>query len=194
MRIVCIGDSLTYGYRVNERERWTYLFSKDTGIELINKGVLGDSTSGMIMRFYSEVININPTAAFIMGGSNDFLMNRSLDSVKNNIKHLVKEAKQFNLKILLGIQPPTIPHLAERLWASNVNYEEINRKISDYADWMKSYSHEQGFLYIDFFNGFINNIPNSNLEDYYIDGLHLNSEGHKAMCKIAVDSFTYFYT
>lgn len=193
MRIICIGDSLTYGYRVNEEEKWTHLFSNDTGIELINRGVLGDSTAGMIMRFYSEIISTRPNAVFIMGGSNDFLMNRNLDSVKNNIKHLIKEAKQFNLKILLGIQPPMVPHLAERLWASGVNYEEINRKIAYYSEWVKNYSAEEMFSYIDFYDEFTSDVHYS-LEEYYIDGLHLNSKGHKLMYKIAVDAFMNFHT
>lgn len=192
MKIVCIGDSLTYGYRVDEEKRWTYLISQEPNIELINKGALGDSTAGIIMRFFSEVIALKPDSVFIMGGSNDFLMNRSLESVQNNIKQLIKESKQFNIKVLIGIQPPMISHLAEELWDSTVNYEDINKKISVYGEWIKSYSIEQSFLYIDFFNEFIDsNSPNS-LSQYYIDGIHLNIAGHKFMYNCAIDTFKSF--
>lgn len=192
MRIICIGDSLTYGYRVDEEKKWTYLISREPGIELINKGVLGDSTSGIIMRFFSEVVILKPDAVFIMGGSNDFLMNRSLESVQNNIKQLIKEAKQFNIKVLLGVQPPMISHLAKELWDSTVNFEDINKKINIYGEWVKNYSIEQSFSYIDFFNKFINNISTNHLSEYYLDGIHLNIAGHKFMYKCAIDVFKCF--
>lgn len=191
MKIVCIGDSLTYGYRVAEEKRWTYLISREPNIELINKGALGDSTAGIIMRFFPEVISLKPDAVFIMGGSNDFLMNRSLESVQNNIKQLIKEAKQFNIKVLIGIQPPMISHLAKEFWDSTVNYEDVNKKISAYGEWIKRYSIEQSFLYIDFFNQFIDSVSPNFLSQYYLDGIHLNIAGHKFMYNCAINTFKF---
>lgn len=127
-----------------------------------------------------------------MGGSNDLLMDRSLNSVINNVKTLIKEAKVFDINVILGIQPPMVPHLAEKFWASGVAYEKINENINEYGKWIKEYSKSENLIYVDFFHEFMGNIHLNDLEKYYIDGVHLNSEGHKVMYRKVVESFIYF--
>lgn len=51
MKIVCLGDSLTYGYGVPRKDGWVSLAAQATGHTLVNKGVSGDTTGGMLARF-----------------------------------------------------------------------------------------------------------------------------------------------
>ncbi|QGU96590.1 hypothetical protein GOM49_17185 [Clostridium bovifaecis] len=189
MKIICIGDSLTYGYRVNNENRWTYLCQHHYGgINFINKGKLGDTTAGMIYRFHEDVILERPGTTIIMGGTNDFLMNSSLENVIDNIATMAKDGKQSNINIVLGIQPPVIPSLAETLWASQVNYEKINNKIKLYREWALNFSKETCISYIDFYKKISQELNNIDVKKLYIDGIHLTSEGHKLMAETALDT------
>lgn len=50
MKLICIGDSLTFGYGVHLSQRWTRLCAQETGWELVNEGINGDTTGGMLTR------------------------------------------------------------------------------------------------------------------------------------------------
>ena len=73
MKIVCLGDSLTYGFGVSRSNSWTNIVNKETRLEIVNKGINGDTTSGMLARFNEDVVKNSPDIVFIMGGTNDFI-------------------------------------------------------------------------------------------------------------------------
>ena len=50
MKLICIGDSLTFGYGVRPSQRWTRLCAQETGWEIVNEGISGDTTGGMLVR------------------------------------------------------------------------------------------------------------------------------------------------
>lgn len=65
LEIVCIGDSLTYGYKLKRSEVWTKLIENKYGIKVLNKGINGDSTGGMLSRFYRDVVENKSSYVFI---------------------------------------------------------------------------------------------------------------------------------
>ncbi|MBF8984295.1 hypothetical protein IZY60_12175 [Lutibacter sp. B2] len=73
MKIVCIGDSLTYDYGVNREEAWINLIENRYDVQILNKGINGDTTERMVSRFYMDIVRNNPSHAIIMGGSNDLI-------------------------------------------------------------------------------------------------------------------------
>ena len=56
MKLICIGDSLTFGYGVHLSQRWTRLCAQETGWELVNEGINGDTTGGMLARMQGGVL------------------------------------------------------------------------------------------------------------------------------------------
>ena len=54
MKLICIGDSLTFGYGVRPSQRWTRLCAQETGWEIVNEGISGDTTGGMLVRLRAE--------------------------------------------------------------------------------------------------------------------------------------------
>lgn len=56
MKIVCLGDSLTYGFGVSRSNSWTNIVNEETRLEIVNKGINGDTTSGMLARFNEDVV------------------------------------------------------------------------------------------------------------------------------------------
>lgn len=186
MKLLCIGDSLTYGYGVFRDESWVQLVKKGLNIPIINKGINGDTTAGMLSRSYTDVVENNPTHVIIMGGCNDFMSNRSLNMVEENIKELVKEAIDYNIVPIIGIEPPIDKILAERKWSGDVDYDKVNSTIEDYRQWLINYSTENNIDHIDFYKCFVDNLKIKDPRELYVDGLHPTALGHKLMADCAI--------
>ena len=71
--LVCLGDSIVYGYGVSPRYAWPYLASKTLGINILNKGENGDTADGMNVRFMKDVVWNHPKDVFVMAGATIFL-------------------------------------------------------------------------------------------------------------------------
>lgn len=178
MKLVCIGDSLTYGYGVPSKSCWVELLKIHFNIEVINKGINGDTTSGILTRSYRDVIEERPDYVIIMAGTNDMLMNRPMEFVKDNMKLLIKEAQENNIVPITALQPPVAAGLAKIYWDAEVNYEKVNFNLLDYINWLKAYSKENNIDFVDFYDRFLNENDFSSL---YSDGIHPNVAGHKLM-------------
>ncbi|MCP4690478.1 MAG: lysophospholipase, partial [Desulfobacterales bacterium] len=59
-RIVCLGDSLTEGADLEKSSGWTALVENALGVEVVNRGMGGDVTGGMLSRFYPDVVTLKP--------------------------------------------------------------------------------------------------------------------------------------
>ena len=75
MKLICIGDSLTFGYGVRPSQRWTRLCAQETGWEIVNEGISGDTTGGMLVRLRALLaerdICVQRPLVLLMGGAND---------------------------------------------------------------------------------------------------------------------------
>lgn len=189
MKIVCIGDSLTYGYGVFRAQCWVELIKNKLNIPIINKGVNGDTTTGMLSRSYIDVIKNDPTHVIIMGGSNDFIANRSLHMIQENITELIKESLDYNIIPIIGIEMPIDKTLAKSKWSESPDYDSINSLIDDYRKWLLKFSLETNMACIDFYSCFNESLENKNPKELYIDGLHPTVLGHKLMAECAADVF-----
>lgn len=183
-KITCIGDSLTFGYGVSKDKKWIDILAKELPqYEVLNKGVNGDTTSGLLSRFYQDVILNKPEKTIITIGSNDFLTGRTVDSAFENLKLLIKESRENAIGTFIGIEPLICADLAKEYWCSYLDYSIINSKISLYRYKILNYCKEKSIDCIDFYDLFEN--LNSKLEnhDMFLDGLHPKEEIHKIMAK-----------
>ena len=173
MKVVCLGDSLTYGYGVRRGEVWTALLKKKFKIEVLNKGISGDTSAGMLSRLYSDVILEKPSYAIIMGGTNDFIWNLSVGQVMANIISMVFQIMHNNIKPLIGLSVPICVKTAVDRWGFVGDFENINMDLKGLNNSLKNFCKNYNIKIIDFYSEL--------KEEYYIDGLHLNSEGNKKM-------------
>lgn len=189
MKIVCIGDSITFGYGVLKKDCWVTLIQDRFKIEVINKGINGDTTAGMLSRSYMDVVNLNPSHVIIMGGCNDFMCDRNLNMVENNLEELLKESLSYNIIPIIGIEPPIDSFLAKKKWSGDLNYNLINKIEEDYRIWIINFCNKSKINYIDFYKYFKENLQSKNPRELYIDGIHPTSLGHKLMYDCIIDVF-----
>ncbi|MEI0488850.1 GDSL-type esterase/lipase family protein [Brachyspira pulli] len=180
--IVCLGDSTTYGYMISRKKVWPSILNnkfaeEGKDINIINKGINGDTASGMIARFERDCLNENADLLILMGGVNDIFMFQNIDKIKDNIKLIVETSNKNNVDIILFTPIPFIKEIFSFFEADNLDLFE--NTLKEYVSWINEYTKENNIKSIDVYNMFMNNIFKSNkYEDIYFDGVHLSENGH----------------
>ncbi|PLX33687.1 MAG: arylesterase [Clostridiales bacterium] len=183
MKIVCLGDSLTYGYGVRRRDVWTSVASEQTGDEYINKGVNGDTTGGMLSRFNEDVLKENPKAVILMGGANDFIVGEPASRVKANISSMAYQSLARGILPVIGIEVDILDQMVRKEWLRFTDFGVVRKKLLEYRGWVGLYAEIFGISYIDLYGHFKEKYPDGG-RSLYSDGLHLNAEGNKVMASI----------
>jgi len=168
MKIVCLGDSITYGFPFGPRVSWVSMLQQALGVEVINQGINGNTTTDMIGRFENSVSKHNPTHLIIMGGINDVICAESFDRICWNLREMIEKAREAGIEVILGI--PTA--VDEPYW------EKLIMRI---RRWMKDYAREHDLEVIDFAAAFYDENGNLKSELLLADGGHPDINGYRAM-------------
>ena len=168
-RVVFLGNSITIGWQETHPE----FFENKT---YVNRGISGQTTPQMLVRFYADVIDIQATTVVILAGTNDIAGNTgpmSIDMILNNIKSMTNIALANNVKVILCSVLPAYDYP----WSPNKN---PNIKIPKLNSKIKKYAIETGVHYLDYFKALDNGNNGINKEFSY-DGVHLTIEGYKVL-------------
>ena len=92
-KIICFGDSITFGYGAQTQESYPVVLSKMIQTPVINAGIDGDTTTEALRRFDSDVLERDPLLVIIEFGGNDFLRKIPRTVTVNNIKEMVERAQ-----------------------------------------------------------------------------------------------------
>ena len=175
-RILFMGDSIT--------EEWGRLypdFFQSNGY--INRGIGGQTTPQMLLRFKQDVINLNPAIVCILAGTNDIAGNTgpsNLDMITNNIFSMAELSMSHNIKVVLS----SILPVDKYPWADHVKkVPEMILKINQH---LKSFSQKHSMIYIDYYSFTVG--ENRGLKKKYTtDGVHLNKKGYEVMSELVQD-------
>lgn len=185
MKLVCIGDSLTYGYGVTRAERWTALVSDVmNGVEVINKGISGDTTGGMLARFEADVLREGADTVIIMGGSNDIFFAHSIAAAKSNIMAMVWRCLHENVQVRIGIPFPVIEEELAREWKPYAQGMEVQKQLEEYRKWLLEFGENFNIKTMDFWECLSRD--SDRCRNLYLDGIHLNAAGHKEAADFVV--------
>ncbi|OPJ63038.1 GDSL-type esterase/lipase family protein [Clostridium oryzae] len=176
MLLVCIGDSLTFGYGVNSENCWVSLLNNSIDLKIKNKGVNGNTTAAMLDRFYDDVILQKASHVIILGGTNDFILNLKEQYVLENIKLMCAEAIKNKITPILASPIPVERYLASKCWSSTLNYFDINKHLYSLSQSLRQLSIDKNLIMADLFSSYVSFSSNSSL---YTDGIHPNELGHK---------------
>lgn len=186
MDMICIGDSLTYGYGVRRTQCWTTLASEMSGWTLRNCGICGDTTGGMLVRM-REYLQKEPDGSegrcfLLMGGCNDVFFSGSSVSAKENMAAMTHQLFSLGEMPLIAIGPGIAGSSYPSAWSALVDFPEAAEEIMRYYDWLERFCNSFGVRMIDFRRDF-RSAEGEPRAELYLDGLHLNAEGHRVMAE-----------
>ena len=179
MKIVCVGDSLTYGYRVPRRKVWTALAAERAGMEVLNRGVTGDTTGGMLARFGRDALDARPDAVFLMGGVNDLIMGAGAGVVHANLSAMVHQAFAAGCAPVLGVPIPLLPDEVREDWRRMADFPSLVGAVRELREWLGLFARTFGVQLVDFYTLFTG--LGEAIGEYYLDGMHPNLRGNGLM-------------
>ncbi|HPF44401.1 MAG TPA: SGNH/GDSL hydrolase family protein [Syntrophomonadaceae bacterium] len=168
MIIVCLGDSITYGFPYGPATSWAARLSENIEARVINKGINGNTTSDMLARFERDVIKYKPTHLILMGGINDVVCAESLDRVKYNIKHMVEWALRESIRVIIGM--PTA-----------VDVKSWETTLKKLRAWIEELAREFNLPIIHFEHAFYDENGRVRSELLLADGGHPTDKGYQEM-------------
>ena len=171
-QVVFMGDSIT--------ELWGQQPFISGNAHYAGRGIGGQTTLQMLVRFRSDVISLKPKLVHIMAGTNDVAGNNGPESdtdIEGAIQSMVELALANHIKVVLASIPPA----AEFGWHPGLNPAPRIREINE---WLKSYATRAGVTYVDYWPALAT--PSGALKSTLSgDGVHPNAEGFKAMQPLA---------
>lgn len=175
-RVVFMGDSIT--------ENWVGMrpeFFK--GRDYINRGIGGQTTPQMLLRFRQDVIDLNPKVVVLLAGTNDIAGNTgntSIETIVGNIKSMVEIANANDIEVIIS----SILPVKEYFWKPGL---DPATKIISINEKLKSYAEEKGFIYLDYYSSMVDDKGGLKVPDYTAadDLVHPNKAGYLVMEKLA---------
>ncbi len=189
-RLLCLGDSQSYGFGVSRQKIWTTLLEKQSGIECINAACNGNTTGGMLAYLPYEIEKHRPDAVFLMGGGNDILLSGDDATARSNMGALVHLCVKEQLMPIVGFMLSPLSSIRETWLALSVlDAASFQVMVKKYIHWLNVFCKNLNIYYIDFHESFPQTIAarGQSVEDYYLDGLHVNADGHELMADIFIE-------
>jgi len=169
-RVVFMGNSITEYWKFWDRE----FFAQNKSF--VNRGISGQTTPQMLVRFRNDVINLNPSIVVILAGTNDIAGNTgptTLENIFGNIVSMAELAKANHIKAILCSVLPVF----EYSWSPGL---EPAGKIMKLNAMLLSYAQKNKLEYIDFHTPMADE-RNGLKAEYSSDGVHPNLKGYKIM-------------
>lgn len=170
--VVFMGNSITEGW-VNKQPEF---FEENN---YVGRGISGQTTPQMLVRFMPDVVALKPKAVVILAGTNDIAGNTgfaSVATITNNIKAMSQLAKANDIKVILASILPVYDYP----WRPGL--EPID-KIAKLNAWIEDYTAQNSFTYLDLFTS-LKDEREGLPKKYSGDGVHPNLEGYKVMAPL----------
>lgn len=169
--IVFLGDSITEGWG----DRRPGFFTRGR----VERGIGGQTTSQMVLRFMSDVVELRPKAVHIMAGTNDIAGNTGPMTpamTQNNFRVMVDVARRHGIRVLLASIPPA----ASFPWRQGL---ETRKPIAALNVWLKRFADESGSIWVDYWP-VLNDGTGAMKPGLAADGVHPTEAGYDAMATV----------
>jgi len=173
-RVVFMGDSITDGWG----RRYGKFFP---GKPYNNRGISGQTTQQMLIRFRPDVIALKPKAVVILAGTNDIAGNTgpmTLEMIEDNLATMTELAQAHGIKVVLSSVMPTCDYIRMQ------SDRRPNAKIIELNKWIKDYAAVHQAIYLDYFTAMLDDQGALKKELTY-DGLHPNDAGYELIMPVA---------
>lgn len=169
-RVVFMGNSIT--------QNWT----RDHGVffesnpSYVNRGISGQTSAQMLLRFRPDVIELNPKVVVISAGTNDIAENRgpiSIERIAGNIFSMAELAKSSGIKVVLASVLPASSYS----WSPSI---EPTDKIIELNELLKKYAKKNKIVYLDYYTSMVNE-NKALIKKLGRDTVHPNADGYEIM-------------
>ena len=179
-RVVFFGDSITDSWKLEQ------FFP---GKPYVNRGIGGQTTPQMLVRFRQDVIDLHPKAVVILAGTNDIAGNTGpmhTEDIEANLATMADLAKAHHIAVIFSsilpvhnYTPKSLDFFAQRPMA----------RILEVNQWLREYCGKIGIVYLDYFSALADDkgLLRKELAE---DGLHPNDAGFKIMAPLAEAAIT----
>lgn len=172
-RVVFMGNSITVG--------WAKLFATQfPGKPYIGRGISGQTTPQMLVRFRQDVIALKPKVVVILAGTNDIAGNTgpsTIEMIEDNLASMTEVAQANGIRVVLSSVLPVYDYP----WKPGL---EPAPKIMALNAWMKDYAAKRGAVYLDYHSAMQDERHGMKAGLAY-DGVHPNEAGYKVMASLA---------
>ncbi len=178
-RVVFMGDSITDGWKLN---------LEFPGLPYVNRGIGGQTTQQMLVRFRPDVINLKPKVVVILAGTNDLSTYPGpfvLDGIKANLNSMVDLAHAHGINVVLATVMPVSDYNKNAAGAPIVR--TVTRppaQIDELNKWIKQLCADRKLVYLDYFSAMADE-KGLLKADIANDGLHPNARGYEMIKPLA---------
>lgn len=174
-RVVFFGDSITDMWKLED-----YFPRKP----YINRGISGQTTPQMLVRFRQDVIDLQPKVVVILAGTNDIAGNTGpmpLEDIEANYASLAELARAHGIKVVFSSVLPVHNYTprSQELFA-----ERAPHKILALNAWLEDYCAANRHVYLDYYERMVDD-KGMLKRELAEDGLHPNADGYKIMAPLA---------
>ncbi len=175
-RVVFMGNSITESWESVQPE---FFANKN----YVNRGISGQVSHQMLLRFRADVLDLNPALVVILAGTNDIAENSgpvTLNAIAANIFSMAELAKGNNIKVILCSVLPAI----DFPWRPGLSPAE---KIIELNEKIQAYAKKNGLIYLDYYQALVDEAGGLKVPDYTTadDLVHPNKAAYEIMAKLA---------
>jgi lysophospholipase L1-like esterase len=177
-RVVFIGDSITDG--------WGKYGKFFPGKTYVNRGISGQTTPQMLIRFRPDVVALKPKAVVILAGTNDLAGNTgpsTLEAIEDNLTSMAESAKANGIRVVFASLLPVCDYIKPQ------TDRRSPEKIVALNKWMKDYATKNGLGYLDYYSAMLDD-KGMLKQSLTYDGLHPNEAGYEIMGPLAEKAVT----
>ncbi len=174
-RVVFFGDSITDAWGRSEKAGVFF-----PGKPYVNRGISGQTTSQMLVRFQQDVVQLHPAAVVLLAGTNDIAGNTgptTQQMIEDNFTSMAEIARQSGIKVVLASITPASGYP----WKSEIHPVA---RIREMNEWLKGFCAKNGFVYLDYYTSMADE-KGAMLPGLASDGVHPTAKGYAVMAPLA---------
>ena len=174
-RVVFMGDSITDGWG-----RWKGRGPFFPGKPYVNRGISGQTTPQMLVRFRQDAVALHPAAVVILAGTNDIAGNTgpsTPEMIEDNLASMAEIAHANGIKVVMASITPVFDYPWKPGLQPAPEIQAINA-------WMKAFCARTGAVYLDYYSSMAD-AKGAMLPGYSLDGVHPSAQGYAVMGPLA---------
>jgi lysophospholipase L1-like esterase len=175
-RVVFFGDSITDAWGRRAGTESTFF----PGKPYVNRGISGQTTPQMVVRFRQDVIDLHPAAVVILAGTNDIAGNTgpmTPEMTEDNFRSMAELATANGIKVIVASITPAFDYP----WKRGM---EPAPKVRALNVWLKDYCQQHSYTYLDYYSA-LTNAEGGMKPGTSVDGIHPNEKGYAIMEPLA---------